>query len=139
MDALLKRKLNFILSVIANKMMKEFQGDILIDHQTIIERLEEKGEIELYISPQHFDTEVRFQYPKSDGTERTVEEARQNEREHQWGDYRLLIKIDGDSLRCWVEKKPNTELRFPIEDMEIYANFVKYDIINQYGKEQKKE
>lgn len=137
MTETLIRKFNFFLAVIANRMMRQHQGDILIDHQSMLERLKTNGEIELYVAPQHFDTEIRFQYPFDNGTDRTVADARQNAREHSWGDYNILIKVDGNNLSAWVEKKPDTELRFPIEDMDPYIKFVKYDIINQYGKQQK--
>jgi hypothetical protein len=138
MNAILLKKFNFFLAAIANRMMKQHQGDILIDHQAMVQRIEETGEIELYVAAQHFDTEIRFQYPFNDGTPRTIAEARQNARELQWGEYNILIKVDGDKLLAWVDKRPNSELRFPIEDMENYVEFVKYDIIDQYGKEKKK-
>lgn len=138
MEINLIRNFNFFLSVIANGIMVRFQGDILIDHQSMIECLDENGEIELYVNPYHFDTEKRFQHKKNDGTMVSVEEARECAREMGWGDYNILLKVKDGKLCAWVDKRNGTNVRFPIRDMESYVEFVEYDIINEDGKEVKK-
>ena len=131
MNTILLKKFNFFLAVIANRMMKQHQGDILIDHQSMVERIEETGEIELYVDTMHFDTEIRFQYDDT----MSIADGRKEAREKHWGAYNILLKFDGEKILAWVEKRENTDVRFPIEDMENYVEFVKYDIIDQYGKE----
>lgn len=134
MNAILNRKFNFFLAVIANRMMEHHQGDILIDHEAMMERIAETGEIELYVDRQHFDTEIRFQYDDT----MSIADGRKEAREKHWGAYNILLKFKNNTIQAWVEKREGTDLRFPIEDMENYVEFVKYDIIDQYGKEKVK-
>lgn len=134
MNAILNRKFNFFLAVIANRMMEHHQGDILIDHEAMMERIAETGEIEFYVDRQHFDTEIRFQYDDT----MSIADGRKKAREKHWGAYNILLKFKNNTIQAWVEKREGTDLRFPIEDMENYVEFVKYDIIDQYGKEKVK-
>lgn len=123
------QKVNFFLADIASRYMKHHQGDILIDQQGIIETLEENGEIELYVAESHFDTERRFQYEPY----LTVEQARQNARDHHWGEYNILIKIKDDKLIVSVEQGNNPK-NFPMEQMYMVDEWESYDLINDYGK-----
>lgn len=136
MNAILNRKFNFFLAVIANRMMERHQGDILIDHEAMMERIAETGEIELYVDRQHFDTEIRFQYDDT----MSIADGRKEAREKHWGAYNILLKFDtiANKIYAYVDKREGTDVRFPIEDMENYVEFVNYDIIDQYGKEKKK-
>ena len=123
------QKVNFFLATLASRYMKHHQGDILIDQQGIIETLEENGEIELYVAEYHFDTERRFQYEPYN----TVEQARQNARNHHWGEYNVLIKVKDGKLIVSVEQGTNPK-NFPMEQMYIVDEWEKYDLINDYGK-----
>lgn len=127
------QKVNFFLGVLASRYMKHHQGDILVDQQGIIETLEQNGEIELYVAENHFDTERRFQYDPYN----TVEQARQNARDHHWGEYNILIKIKNDKLIVSVEQGTNPK-NFPMEQMYMVDEWESYDLINDYGKEIKK-
>lgn len=123
------QKVNFFLADIASRYMKHHQGDILIDQQGIIETLEQNGEIELYVAENHFDTERRFQYEPYN----TVEQARQNARNHHWGEYNVLIKIKDNKLIVSVEQGTNPK-NFPMEQMYMVDEWENYDLINDYGK-----
>ena len=95
------KKVDFFLAQLAN-YMKMHSGDILIDHHTIMNRLETKGEIELYLAKMHFDTEKRFE----DIVNGTTEEGRQEARHQKWGEWNILLKVDGttNELEIVVEK-----------------------------------
>lgn len=95
------KKVNFFLAQLAN-YMKMHSGDILIDHYTIMNRLETRGEIELYLAKMHFDTEQRFE----DIVGGTTEEGRQEARRQKWGEWNILLKVDGktQNLEIVVEK-----------------------------------
>lgn len=123
------QKVNFFLATLASRYMKQHQGDILIDQQGIIETLEQNGEIELYVAENHFDTERRFQYEPNN----TVEQARQDARNHHWGEYNVLIKIKDNKLIVSVEQGTNPK-NFPMEQMYMVDEWENYDLINDYGK-----
>lgn len=95
------KKVNFFLAELAN-YMRRHAGDILIDHQTIMQRLETRGEIELYLAKMHFDTEKRFE----DIVDGTTEQGRQEARRQKWGEWNILLKVDGQTskLSIVVEK-----------------------------------
>lgn len=95
------KKVDFFLAQLAN-YMKLHSGDILIDHYTIMNRLETRGEIELYLAKMHFDTEKRFE----DIVGGTTEEGRQEARRQKWGEWNILLKVDDQTsqLEIVVEK-----------------------------------
>lgn len=95
------QKVNFFLAQLAN-YMRMHAGDILIDHSTIMERLETRGEIELYLAKMHFDTEKRFE----DIVDGTTEQGRQEARRQKWGEWNILLKVDDQTskLSIVVEK-----------------------------------
>ena len=95
------KKVDFFLAQLANYMRTQ-SGDILIDHHTIMSRLETRGEIELYLAKMHFDTEKRFE----DIVNGTTEEGRQEARRQKWGEWNILLKVDGktQNLEIVVEK-----------------------------------
>ena len=95
------KKVDFFLAQLAN-YMKMHSGDILIDHHTIMSRLETRGEIELYLAKMHFDTEKRFE----DIVGGTTEEGREEARHQKWGEWNILLKVDDktQNLEIVVEK-----------------------------------
>jgi len=95
------KKVDFFLAQLANYMRTQ-SGDILIDHHTIMSRLETRGEIELYLAKMHFDTEKRFE----DIVNGTTEEGRQEARRQKWGEWNILLKVDDktQNLEIVVEK-----------------------------------
>jgi hypothetical protein len=95
------QKVDFFLAQLAN-YMKMHSGDILIDHHTIMSRLETRGEIELYLAKMHFDTEKRFE----DIVGGTTEEGRQQARLQKWGEWNILLKVNDNTqnLEIVVEK-----------------------------------
>ena len=95
------KKVDFFLAQLANYMRTQ-SGDILIDHHTIISRLETRGEIELYLAKMHFDTEKRFE----DIVEGTTEQGRQEARRQKWGEWNILLKVNDrtQNLEIVVEK-----------------------------------
>lgn len=95
------QKVNLFLSQLAN-YMRMHAGDILIDHNVIMNRLETRGEIELYLAKMHFDTEKRFE----DIVDGTTEEGRQEARRQKWGEWNILLKVDDRThkLEIVVEK-----------------------------------
>ena len=95
------KKVDFFLAQLAS-YMKMHSGDILIDHHTIMSRLETRGEIELYLAKMHFDTEKRFE----DIVDGTTEEGRQEARRQKWGEWNILLKVDDktQNLEIVVEK-----------------------------------
>ena len=95
------KKVDFFLAQLANYMRTQ-SGDILIDHHTIMSRLETRGEIELYLAKMHFDTEKRFE----DIVDGTTEEGRQEARRQKWGERNILLKVDDrtQNLEIVVEK-----------------------------------
>lgn len=109
------RKISTILATIANRYMKSFQGDIIHDYMGIIERLRQVGEVECYVSTGHFDTEKRFEF----GGTNTIDKAREKAREDHWGEYIILIKVDGDKVSLGVESDTTTKILpiFPMTDL----------------------
>lgn len=95
------QKVNFFLAQLAN-YMKMHAGDILIDHNVIMNRLETRGEIELYLAKMHFDTEKRFE----DIVNGTTTEGRQEARRQKWGEWNILLKVNDKTskLEIVVEK-----------------------------------
>lgn len=95
------KKVDFFLAQLANYMRTQ-SGDILIDHHTIMSRLETRGEIELYLAKMHFDTEKRFE----DIVDGTTEEGRQEARRQKWGEWNILLKVNNkaQNLEIVVEK-----------------------------------
>ena len=95
------KKVDFFLAQLANYMRTQ-SGDILIDHHTIISRLETRGEIELYLAKMHFDTEKRFE----DIVEGTTEQGRQEARRQKWGEWNILLKVNDETqnIEIVVEK-----------------------------------
>lgn len=95
------KKVDFFLAQLANYMRWQ-SGDILIDHHTIMSRLETRGEIELYLAKMHFDTEKRFE----DIVNGTTEQGRQEARRQKWGEWNILLKVDDktQNLEIVVEK-----------------------------------
>lgn len=106
-------QLNLFLGAIASHYMECHQGDILYDHTTIIERLEELGEVELYVARFHFDTEARFQpYPEVTN----VEQARAEARKQHWGEWTILLEVlSPDEIRATFTKTIETAKEFPFE------------------------
>lgn len=106
-------QLNLFLGAIATHYMESNQGDILYDHATIIERLEELGEVELYVARFHFDTEARFQpYPEVTN----VEQARAEARMQHWGEWTILLEVlSPDEIRATFTKTIETAKEFPFE------------------------
>ena len=95
------KKVDFFLAQLANYMRTQ-SGDILIDHHTIMSRLETRGEIELYLAKMHFDTEKRFE----DIVEGTTEQGRQEARRQKWGEWNILLRVNDktQNLEIVVEK-----------------------------------
>jgi hypothetical protein len=95
------QKVDFFLAQLANYMRTQ-SGDILIDHHTIMSRLETRGEIELYLAKMHFDTEKRFE----DIVEGTTEQGRQEARRQKWGEWNILLKVNDETqnIEIVVEK-----------------------------------
>ena len=95
------KKVDFFLAQLANYMRTQ-SGDILIDHHTIMQRLETRGEIELYLAKMHFDTEKRFE----DIVDGTTAEGRQEARRQKWGEWNILLKVDDrtQNIEIVVEK-----------------------------------
>jgi hypothetical protein len=95
------KKVDFFLAQLANYMRTQ-SGDILIDHHTIMQRLETRGEIELYLAKMHFDTEKRFE----DIVEGTTEQGRQEARRQKWGEWNILLKVNDETqnIEIVVEK-----------------------------------
>ena len=91
------KKVDFFLAQLAN-YMKSQSGDILIDHHTIMSRLETRGEIELYLAKMHFDTEKRFE----DIVDGTTEEGRQEARRQKWGEWNILLKVDDQTSQVEI-------------------------------------
>lgn len=111
------KKVDFFLAQLANYMRTQ-SGDILIDHHTIMSRLETRGEIELYLAKMHFDTEKRFE----DIVNGTTEEGRQEARRQKWGEWNILLKVDG--------KTQNLEI--VVEKMRDNASDYEWTITNLY-------
>jgi len=120
------RKVNRILATIATHYMNSYQGDILLDHFNIIKRLEERGEIELYVAQSHFDTEIRFEYGG-----RTTEEARDDARNHShWGDYVITLTNKNGKIGFGIESSSTNKMLpdFPMDRLsDKYAET--YDIL----------
>lgn len=95
------KKVDFFLAQLANYMRTQ-SGDILIDHHTIMSRLETRGEIELCLAKMHFDTEKRFE----DIVDGTTEQGRQETRRQKWGEWNILLKVNDrtQNLEIVVEK-----------------------------------
>jgi hypothetical protein len=111
------QKVDFFLAQLAN-YMKMHSGDILIDHRTIMSRLETRGEIELYLAKMHFDTEKRFE----DIVNGTTEEGRQEARRQKWGEWNILLKVD--------DKTQNLEIE--VEKMRDDATDYEWNTTNLY-------
>lgn len=115
MDKNIQRKIDTFLACIASRYMEHHQGDILIDHDTIIDTLDERGEIELYVAKMHFDTEERFRWDKPNGEKMSVEEGRQNARKQKWGEIIVTLKVEGGRLKVGVEVAREDAKTFPSE------------------------
>ena len=111
------KKVDFFLAQLANYMRTQ-SGDILIDHHTIMQRLETRGEIELYLAKMHFDTEKRFE----DIVEGTTEQGRQEARRQKWGEWNILLKVDDTT----------NELEIVVEKMRDDASDYEWTITNLY-------
>ena len=105
------KKLDGLLATAATHYMKNYQGDILIDHQKIVERLEEKGEVEFYVAKYHFDTEAKFELV----FERDTLQARAEARKMEWGDWTILVKVVGHDLEATFTKTREEADEFPFE------------------------
>lgn len=119
------------LAQIATHYMKGFQGDILHDHQTIMERLENQSEIECYVAEKHFDTEKRFEYENNDGyvSRECTDKARQEARKQHWGEYIIRLSIVYDELHATIEKRDEKVPPFPLERFKKqFVVIDKYDI-----------
>lgn len=111
------KKVDFFLAQLAN-YMKMHSGDILIDHHTIMSRLETRGEIELYLAKMHFDTEKRFE----DIVEGTTEQGRQEARRQKWGEWNILLKVNGkpQNIEIVVEKCREDAGTFDWDSTNLY-------------------
>lgn len=107
------KQVNFLLAAIASHYMECDQGDILYDQSTIINRLEELGEVELYVARCHFDTEARFQeYPEVTN----VAQARAEARMQHWAEWTILLELlSPDEIRATFTKSIETAKEFPFE------------------------
>lgn len=107
------KQVNFLLAAIASHYMECDQGDILYDQCSIIERLEELGEVELYVARCHFDTEARFQqFPEVTN----VEQARAEARMRHWAEWTILLEVlSPDEIRATFTKSIETAKEFPFE------------------------
>jgi hypothetical protein len=111
------KKIDFFLAQLAN-YMKMHAGDILIDHPTIMERLEARGEIELYLAKMHFDTEKRFE----DIVNGTTEQGRQEARRQKWGEWNILLKVDDQASKVSivVEKMRDDAPNYEWSTLNLY-------------------
>lgn len=111
------KQVNFLLAAIASHYMEIDQGDILYDQATIINRLEDLGEVELYVARCHFDTEARFQqYPEVTN----VAQARAEARHSHWGEWTILLEtLSPDEIRATFTKSIETAKEFPFD--RIYS------------------
>lgn len=111
------KQVNFLLAAIASHYMERNQGDILYDQTTIINRLEELGEVELYVARCHFDTEARFQpYPEVTN----VAQARAEARMKKWGEWTILLKVvSPDEIHAIIEKTREDAKDFPF--LRLYS------------------
>lgn len=111
------KKVDFFLAQLANYMSVQ-SGDILIDHHTIMQRLETRGEIELYLAKMHFDTEKRFE----DIVEGTTEQGRQEARRQKWGEWNILLKVNDktQNLEIVVEKMRDDALDYEWTTTNLY-------------------
>lgn len=134
MNTNLTRQLNHFLHVLASFYMDSFQGDILLDHQTIVECLDTNGEVECYVHKEHFDTEKRFEF-----NNKTRDEARQYAREHKWGQYNIMLRVEDDKLVVSIQKTADNVPNFPIsrlEDNPLVPILRDCCFYNEYGKEE---
>lgn len=132
--------INYFLAQIATHYMEGFQGDILFDHQTIMERLENQSEIECYVAKKHFDTEKRFEYENNDGyvSRECTDKARQEARKQHWGEYIIRLYIAYDKLHATIEKRDENVPPFPLCRFGTeFVDIDNYDIVNEYGKVEK--
>lgn len=128
--------IDIFLAQIATHYMEGFQGDILIDHRTIMERLENQSEIELYVAKKHFDTEKRFEYENNDDnvSRECTDKARQEARKQHWGEYIIRLSIAYDELHATIEKRDEKVPPFPLERFEKqFVVIDEYNIINEFG------
>ena len=111
-------QVNFLLGAIASHYMERNHGDILYDQATIINRLEELGEVELYVAEYHFDTEARFQpYPEVTN----VEQARAEARKQHWGEWTILLEVlSPDEIRATFTKTIETAKEFPFDRIDTW-------------------
>ena len=128
--------IDLFLAQIATHYMVGFQGDILLDHQTIMERLENQSEIECYVAKTHFDTEKRFEYENNDDnvSRECTDKARQEARKQHWGEYIIRLSIAYDELHATIEKRDRNVPPFPLERFEKqFVVIDEYYIINVIG------
>ena len=107
------KQVNFLLAAIATHYMECNQGDILYDQATIINRLEELVEVELYVAHCHFDTEARFQkFPEVTN----VEQARAEARMRHWAEWTILLEaLSLDEIRATFTKSIEAAKEFPFD------------------------
>jgi len=131
-DETMEVKLDQLLAVFAYNYMKQHQGDIIIDHRNIFKTLEKNGEIEVYLSKFHFDTENRFRFGDD---EMPVEQARENARKQKWGEYIIKIKIDNHRLLLEIEMGRDDADTFPLDRMWMVDEITSYHCLSNFGKE----
>jgi hypothetical protein len=124
----LERKIDVFLAVLAYHYQTRNTGDMLLDHQNILSTLETKGEIEVYISKSHFDTEIRFM-SLSD----SPEDARKKAREQKWGDYIILMKIEDGKFKVGYEIGRDDAGAFPAGQIDMVDEIMWYDYIDDQG------
>lgn len=108
--SILIKKLDGLLATAATHYMKDFQGDILIDHQKIVERLKGNGEVEFYVAKHHFDTEAMSELEFG-----STLQSRAEARKRQWGDWTILVKVAGINLEAIFTKTREEADDFPFE------------------------
>lgn len=124
----LERKIDFFLATLAYHYQTRNSGDMLIDHQNILFALETRGEIEVYISKNHFDTENRFME-----LDDSPEVARKKAREQKWGDYIILMKIEDGKFKVGYEIGRDDAGAFPAGQIDMVDEIMWYDYIDDQG------
>lgn len=94
------KQVNFLLAAIATHYMECDQGRILYAQSTIINRLEELGEVELYVAHCHFD----------------VAQARAEARMKKCGEWTITLKVIAeDEIFAIIKKTKNDAKAFPFD------------------------
>ena len=108
-------QVNFLLAAIASQYMERNQGDILYEQAEIINRLEEIGEVEIYVTRTRFDSEEWFQIIDE---EMSVEQARAEARMRHLGEWTILLEaLSPDEIRATFTKTIETAKEFPFGRM----------------------